>query len=171
MSEDMIDKDNIDKDDVDKDNKDDIEKDDIDKDDPWHADGRVVLCGANAYDRKYYFNPEFNAVPESIKRELNIISVLFTQEAGGIFTIVFESDGSISFVTDAEEYDITYDEVSAGLLVGEIKRKRMDILESLELFYRVMFLHEDAATLLGEDNGESDEADESDDGESDDTDV
>ncbi len=131
------------------------------KDDPWHANGRVVLCGANAYDRKYYFNPEFNAVPDSIKRELNIISVLFTQEAGGIFTIVFENDGGISFVTDAEEDDITYDEVSAGLLVGQIRRTRTEILESLELFYRVMFLHEDAATLFGEDNGESDVSGES----------
>ena len=131
------------------------------KDDPWHANGRVVLCGANAYDRKYYFNPEFNAVPDSIKRDLNIISVLFTQEAGGIFTIVFENDGGISFVTDAEEDDITYDEVSAGLLVGQIRRTRTEILESLELFYRVMFLHEDAATLLGEDNGESDVSGES----------
>ena len=131
------------------------------KDDPWHANGRVVLCGANAYDRKYYFNPEFDAVPDSIKRELNIISVLFTQEAGGIFTIVFENDGGISFVTDAEEDDITYDEVSAGLLVGQIRRTRTEILESLELFYRVMFLHEDAATLLGEDNGESDVSGES----------
>lgn len=131
------------------------------KDDPWHANGRVVLCGANAYDRKYYFNPEFNAVPDSIKRELNIISVLFTQEAGGIFTIVFENDGGISFVTDAEEDDITYDEVSAGLLVGQIRRTRTEILESLELFYRVMFLHEDAATLLHEDNGESDVSGES----------
>ena len=119
--------------------------------DPWHADGRIVLCGANAYDKKYYFNPEFNAVPESIKRELNIISVLFTQEAGGIFTIVFEKDGSISIVTDADDDDITYDEVSAGLLVGEIRRNRTEILESLELFYRVMFLHEDAAKLLDTD--------------------
>jgi hypothetical protein len=120
--------------------------------DPWHADGRTVLCGANAYDRKYYFNPDFNAIPDSIKRELNVISVLFTQEAGGIFTIVFEKDGSISFVTDAEEDDITYDEVSAGLLVGEIRRNRTELLESIELFYRVMFLHEDAAKLLDTDD-------------------
>ena len=122
------------------------------KKDPWNADGRVVLCGANAYDRKYYFNPEFNAVPDSIKQELNVISVLFTQEAGGIFTIVFEKDGSISIVTDADEDDITYDEVTAGLLVGEIRRNRSEVLESIELFYRVMFLHEDAAKLLDTDD-------------------
>ena len=56
---------------------------------------RIVLCGANAYEQKYYFNEKFNNIPESIKDELHIICVLFTEEVGGIFTIVFETDGSI----------------------------------------------------------------------------
>ncbi|MBQ8030756.1 MAG: hypothetical protein IJ260_04410, partial [Butyrivibrio sp.] len=76
------------------------------------AGERVVLCGANAYEQKYYFNPIFRQIPESIKKELNIISVLFTQEAGGIFTIVYEEDGSISIETNADEEDITYDEIT-----------------------------------------------------------
>lgn len=38
---------------------------------------RVVLCGANAYDMKYYFNPAFNGIPDSIKDELHIICVLY----------------------------------------------------------------------------------------------
>ena len=88
------------------------------------AGKRVVLCGANAYEQKYYFNPIFRQIPESIKKELNIISVLFTQEAGGIFTIVYEEDGSISIETNADEEDITYDEITAGLLVSEVRRKR-----------------------------------------------
>ena len=92
-----------------------------------NAGGRVVLCGANAYELKYYFNPLFRGIPESIKKELNIISVLFTQEAGGIFTILFEEDGSISIETNADEEDITYDEITAGLLVGEVRRKRQDL--------------------------------------------
>ena len=39
-------------------------------------DKRVVLCGANAYDMKYYFNEQFNGIPDSIKDELHIICVL-----------------------------------------------------------------------------------------------
>ena len=54
---------------------------------------RIVLCGANAYEQKYYFNEKFNGIPESIKEELHIICVLFTEEVGGVFTIVFEKDG------------------------------------------------------------------------------
>ena len=103
---------------------------------------RVVLCGANAYEQKYYFNEQFSGIPESVKEELHIICVLFTAEVGGIFTIVFEEDGSISLETNAEEDDLLYDEISSGLLVGEIRRNRQEMLESLQLYYRVFILHD-----------------------------
>lgn len=116
------------------------------------AEERIVLCGANAYEQKYYFNKDFDKIPESIKKELHIICVLFTQEVGGIFTIVFEEDGSISLETNADEDDITYDEISSGLLIGEIRRKRQELFESLQLYYRLFIKHEDISALLtGED--------------------
>ena len=104
---------------------------------------RIVLCGANAYEQKYYFNEKFNNIPESIKEELHIICVLFTEEVGGVFTIVFEEDGSVSLETDAYEEDILYDEISSGLLVREIRMQRQELWESLSLFYRVFVLHEE----------------------------
>ena len=109
---------------------------------------RIVLCGANAYEMKYYFNEQFAGIPDSIKEELRIICVLFTEEAGGIFTIVFEEDGTLSMETTADENDIYYDEVSSGLLVGEIRRKRQELFESLSLYYRVFILKEDISELL-----------------------
>ena len=75
------------------------------------AENRVVLCGANAYEQKYYFNEQFHAIPQSIKDELRIICVLFTEEVGGIFTLVFEEDGTLNMETTVEEYDIYYDEI------------------------------------------------------------
>ena len=107
------------------------------------ADGRIVLCGSNAYEKKYYFNPLFDSVPESVKEELHIICVLFTEEAGGVFLIVFEPDGSISMETEAAEEDILYDDITAGLLVSEIRRHRQTLFEELQLFYRVFVLKED----------------------------
>ena len=103
----------------------------------------LILCGANAYDEKYYFNPLFNKIPDSIQQELRVICVLFTQEAGGIFTIGFSSDGDVTLSTRATEEDITYDEVSAGLLVGEIRRRRSELFEELSLFYRAIILRQD----------------------------
>ena len=112
------------------------------------SEERIVLCGANAYEQKYYFNKDFDKIPQSIKDELHIICVLFTQEVGGIFTIVFEEDGSISLETNAEEDDITYDEISSGLLINEIRRKRQELFESLQLYYKVFVKKEDVSELL-----------------------
>ncbi len=103
---------------------------------------RIVLCGANAYEQKYYFNSKFAGIPESIKEELHVICVLFTEEVGGIFTIVFDEDGTILLETDADEDDLLYDEIGSGLLVGEVRRNRQELLESLQLYYRVFILHD-----------------------------
>ena len=37
----------------------------------------VVLCAASAYDEKFYFNQDFDALPESIKEELKIICAFY----------------------------------------------------------------------------------------------
>lgn len=115
---------------------------------------RIVLCGANAYEQKYYFNEQFKGIPQSIQDELHIICVLFTEEVGGVFTIVFEEDGSISFDTESYEEDILYDEISSGLLVREIKMQRRELLESLSLYYRVFVLHESMGAALDEESKE-----------------
>ena len=111
---------------------------------------RIVLCGASAYEQKYYFNEQFQAIPDSVKEELRIICVLFTEEVGGVLTMVFEEDGTLSLETEAEEDDIYYDEISSGLLIGEIRRKRQELLESLSLYYRVFILKEDISSFLEE---------------------
>lgn len=111
---------------------------------------RVVLCGANAYEQKYYFNEKFAGIPESIKEELQVICVLFTEEVGGIFTIVFDEDGTILLETDAEEEDLLYDEIGSGLLVSEVRRNRQELLESLQLYYRVFIPHDRTALEDGE---------------------
>ena len=111
---------------------------------------KIVLCGANAYDKKYYFNEKFQRIPDSIKDELHIICVLFTEEVGGIITLAFEEDGTLVIETDAAEEDFYYDEISSGLLVREIRRTRQELLESLSLYYRVVILGEDVSSLLEE---------------------
>lgn len=104
---------------------------------------RVVLCGANAYEQKYYFNEQFAQIPDSIKDELHIICVLFTEEVGGIFTIVFEEDGGVVLETNFAEDDFLYDEISSGLMVREVSRNRRQLLESLSLYYRIVILKEE----------------------------
>ncbi len=115
-------------------------------------DGRMVLCGANAYEKKYYFNQKFAGIPDSIKEELHVICVLFTEEVGGIFTIEYEKDGDVSMRTEYAPEDYLYDEIGSGLLVGEVRRRRQELFESLRLYYKVFILHEDVSGLLEEEN-------------------
>lgn len=112
---------------------------------------KTVLCGASAYARKYYFNEEFNGIPESVREELRVICILFTQEVGGVFTIAFDEEGEVLLETEAEEDDIYYDEVSSGLLVGEVRRNRQELFESLHLYYRIFVLGESIAGTGQED--------------------
>lgn len=111
---------------------------------------KTVLCGANAYEMKYYFNEQFDGIPESIKKELNIICVLFTEEVGGVFTIGFDEEGSVVMETNASDDDIYYDEISSGLMVSEVRRNRTELFESLSLYYRIFILKEDVTDLVEE---------------------
>lgn len=96
----------------------------------------IILCGANSYEQKYYYNEMFARVPESIKEELHIICVLFTEEVGGVFMIGFNPEGELVLITDADEGDLLYDEIGAGLLVKEVQKRKQDLFESLEMFYK-----------------------------------
>ena len=109
---------------------------------------KMVLCGANSYDMKYYFNEKFNGIPESVKNELHILCVLFTEEVGGIFTIGFDEEGNVLLETNADDDDIYYDDISSGLMVAEVRRQRRELLESLSIDYRVFILKEDFSDML-----------------------
>lgn len=109
---------------------------------------RIVLCGSNAYDKKYYFNPQFEKLPENVREELQIMCVLFTEEVGGIFTIGFIPSGNVVMDTRAEEGDLLYDEIGSALLIKKLRREKQEVFQSLEIYYRVTFLHQNPADLL-----------------------
>lgn len=101
---------------------------------------KTVLCGANAYEMKYYFNQQFQNIPDSIKEELHILCVLFTEEVGGVFTVAFEEDGNVVLETNADDDDIYYDEISSGLMVAEVRRRRQELFEALSMYYKIFVL-------------------------------
>jgi len=98
---------------------------------------KVILCGANAYEQKYYFNRDFSLIPQDIQDEMHIICVLFTEEVGGLITFVYDEEGKLNIETKADDSDYLYDEISSGLLVSKILREKQDLFNSLEMFYKV----------------------------------
>lgn len=105
-----------------------------------------ALCGANSYEQKYYFNQEFDSLPQGIKDELRIMCVLYTEDVGGILTMEFEEDGRLEFKVTAPEEDYLFDEIGSVLKIKQYQEEKRELLEALELYYRTFFLGEDIET-------------------------
>jgi hypothetical protein len=107
----------------------------------------VVLCGSNAYEKKYYLNEEFSMLPSQIKDELKIMCVLFTEEIGGILTLEYEEDGTLCFKVNADEGDLLYDEIGSVLKIKQLQEQKRELFKALELFYKVFYLGEGGTDL------------------------
>lgn len=97
----------------------------------------VVLCGANAYDKKYYLSEDFKALPEAVKAELQIMCVLFTEEVGGILILEFDEEMNLSLKVQSDEWDLLFDEIGAELKIKQLRVTKRDLFESLEMYYKV----------------------------------
>lgn len=107
-----------------------------------YREEKIVLCASNSYEKKYYLNPDFEALPEQIKNELKIMCVLYTEEIGGILALKYEEDGTLVFEVSSEENDFMFDEIGSRLKIKELQQTKADLLQSLELYYKVFFLGE-----------------------------
>ena len=110
----------------------------------------LVLCGANSYVEKYYFNEQFSGLPEAVKQELQIMCVLFTEDIGGVLILEFTPDGNLEFRVEAEDNDYLFDEIGSALKIKQYQAEKRELLESLELYYKVRFLGIPAEELLDE---------------------
>ena len=102
----------------------------------------ITLCASNAYNKKFYLNNNFKGLPEAIKEELQIMCVLYTEDVGGVLELVFDEDGNLEFRTSYEEGDFFYDEIGSVLKIKQYQDVKRELLESLETYYRIVFLGE-----------------------------
>ena len=102
-------------------------------------DENQVLCACSAYEQKFYLNPRYESLPEGIKEELKILSVMLTADVGGVFTMEFEEDGSLYLSTTAKENDFFYDEIGSYLKIKQMRQEHEELFSSLEEYYRAFF--------------------------------
>ena len=104
---------------------------------------KIVLCGANSYEEKYYLNPDFEQLPDHVKDELKIMCVLYVHDVGGILTLAYEEDGALCFEVSSVEGDAMFDEIGSQLKIKQLQREKQDLLQALQLYYKVFFLGEE----------------------------
>ncbi len=102
----------------------------------------VVLCAASCYTKKYYLNPDFEGLPQAVKDELKIMCVMYTEDVSGNIELIYEEDGNLRIQTGYDENDLLYDEIGSGLLVKRMQKEKRELFESLETYYKVVFLGE-----------------------------
>ena len=88
-------------------------------------------------------NEDFSTLPQQVKDELKIMCVLFTEDVGGMLTLWYDEEGSLEFTVEAQEADGRFDEIGSGLKIKQIQQEKRELLEALELYYKVFFLNED----------------------------
>ena len=102
-----------------------------------------MLCGASAYEQKYYFNKDFASLPDHVKKELQIMCVLYTADVGGVLLLVFDENGNLELKVEHNEGDFSFDEIGSVLKIKELQNTKEELFKSLEMFYKVFYLGEE----------------------------
>ena len=75
---------------------------------------------------------------------LKIMCVLYVHDVGGILTLVYEENGELCFEVTSKEGDPMFDEIGSHLKIKQLQTEKRDLLEALQMYYKVFFLGEDA---------------------------
>lgn len=110
---------------------------------------KTVLAGASREKQKYFFEPKFNALPQTIKDEIKSICIIMAERLGCTFLISFEENGDILFEIVRNEGDIDFDDIGAELEIKSLKSEKKELIKALKLWY-VINMTEDGAKIREE---------------------
>lgn len=97
-----------------------------------------ILCAANYYNQKYYLNPVFAGLPETVQQELKVMCVMFVDEVSGIIALEFDENGSLKINVTAAQGDYYFDEIGAHLKVRQLQKDNRELFEQLEEYYHAL---------------------------------
>jgi len=99
---------------------------------------KTVLSAASCYNKKYYINPDMEkSLPAQIKEEIKALVASMAEKIHCVFILGFYENGDIYIETTSEENDFDFDEIGARLETEKIKREKTELLDSLNLWYKV----------------------------------
>ena len=99
---------------------------------------KIVLSAASCYNKKYYINPNMEKnLPSQIKDEIKALVASMAEKLHCIFTLGFYENGNIYIETSSVENDFDYDEIGAKLETEKIKKEKAELLNSLNLWFKV----------------------------------
>ena len=99
----------------------------------------LILCGAGGKQQKFYFNPRYAMLPETVQQELKAALAVFAEQVGGTVLLVFSQAGDLSVQLIPDEGDIYFDDIEAGLAVSRLQKEKEMLFLQLKAFYLAFF--------------------------------
>ena len=96
---------------------------------------KKVLAGASREKQKYFFEPAFNEIPQSVKDEIRNICILMSERLGCTFLMSFEETGDLVFEIIKNEGDFDFDDIGAELEIKSLKSEKKELIKALKLWY------------------------------------
>lgn len=103
---------------------------------------KKVLAGASREKQKYFFEREFDSLPQSVKDEIRNICIIMAERLGCTFLIYFEESGDILFEIIKNEGDFDFDDIGAELEIKSLKSEKKELIKSLKLWYVINMTEE-----------------------------
>lgn len=102
-----------------------------------------ILCGASAYNNKFWINDKLPKLPKLVVEELKIMCVLFVEDVGGVILLHFDKEGNLFIDTQHDDADYLYDEIGAKLKIKKIIEEKEELFRQLENYYKLMIRGKD----------------------------
>lgn len=100
-------------------------------------ENKDILCSASYYKHGYFYNEDFNRLPERVKRELRVIVTYLAERTKGIAIIGFYKDTADVYIEALNQPDdFLYDDIGAKYEVGCVERENEELFKSLSLWYK-----------------------------------
>ncbi len=98
---------------------------------------KKVLAAASYAEQKYFLEPAFDGLPDTIKDEIKIVCVVLAQKLCCTFLLGFYEDGEIYFETVVPRDMIDFDEIGAELEIKALKQDKAELWKALKLWFLI----------------------------------
>jgi len=98
---------------------------------------KIVLAAASFEKEKYFFNDQFDELPESVKKDVKVITVVLANSLMCTMVMGFYETGDIYFEAVKGETASDFDDIGAELEIKALQKEKAEFIESLRLWYLV----------------------------------
>ncbi|WP_010167443.1 DUF6145 family protein [Candidatus Epulonipiscium viviparus] len=92
---------------------------------------KKIAMALNAADKKLFFEPYFDDMPQGLKQELKEEVAKLTDKVKGIMLVSFTENGNVLL----EHQDAFPDEINVDYAINEFLNRQKQLLKSLKIWY------------------------------------